>query len=160
MKTMGVRDALIPWIASYLKERKQRTKLGNVTSNLEHVNGGIPQGSKIGPLAFIIKVNSLGQASLENDSNMVVIYMDDFTLSEILDVSHHVSVEQIGNMQDQLNSVIEWSEDQEMVLNSEKCKEMIIDVRKTKTEIAELQAEQSPTNRVSSYKFTECVDRQ
>ena len=29
-------------------------------------------------------------------------------------------------MQDQLNSVIEWSEDQEMVLNSEKCKEMIL----------------------------------
>ena len=56
MKTMGVREALIPWIASYLKGRKQRTKLGNLTSNLEDVNGGIPQGSKIGPLAFIIKI--------------------------------------------------------------------------------------------------------
>ena len=41
MKTLGVRDALIPWIASYLKGRKQRTKLGNVTSNLENVNGVI-----------------------------------------------------------------------------------------------------------------------
>ena len=88
---------------------------------------------------------------MENDSNMVIIYMDDSTLSEILDVSHHVSGEQIGNKQDQQNAVIEWSEDQEMVLNSEKCKEMIIiDVRKTKTEIPELQAEQSPINRVSS----------
>ena len=56
-------------------------------------------------------------------------------------------------MQDQLNSVIEWSEDQEIVLNSEKCKEIIIDVRKTKTEIPELQAEQFPINRVSSYKL-------
>ena len=74
MKTMGVRDALITWIASYLKGRKQRTKLGNVTSNLEDVNGGIPQASKIDPLAFIIKVNCLGQACLVNDSNMVVIY--------------------------------------------------------------------------------------
>ena len=40
-----------------------------------------------------------------------------------------------------------------MVLNSEKCKEMVIDVRKTKTEIPELQADQSPINRVSSYKL-------
>ena len=79
--------------------------------------------------------------------------MDDSTLSEILDVSHHVSGEQIGNKQDQLNSVIEWSESQDMVLNSEKCKEMIIDARKTKTEIPELQAEQSPINCVSSYKL-------
>ena len=69
MKTLGVRNALIPWIASYLKGRKQRTKLGNVTSNLEDVNGGIPKGSKIGPLAFVIKINSLEQACLENDSN-------------------------------------------------------------------------------------------
>ena len=77
MKTLGVRDALIPWIVSYLKGRKQRRlgKLGNVTSNLEDVYGGIPQGSKIGPLAFVIKINSLEQVCLENDSNMVVIYI-------------------------------------------------------------------------------------
>jgi hypothetical protein len=87
-----------------------------VTSNLEDVNGGIPQGSKIGPLAFVIKINSLEQACLENDSNMVVIYMDDTTLSEILDVSQHSSGDQIGNMQEQLNSVTEWSKDQDMIL--------------------------------------------
>jgi hypothetical protein len=153
MKTLGVRNALISWIASYLKGRKQITKLGNVTSNLEDVNGGIPQCSKIGPLAFVIKINSLEQARLENDSNMVVIYMDDTTLSEILDVSQHGSGDQIGNMQEQLNSVTEWSKDQDMILNSKKCKEMIIDFRKKKTEIPELQAEQSPISRVSSYKL-------
>jgi hypothetical protein len=62
-----------------------------------------PQGSKIGPLAFVIKINSLEQACLENDSNMVVIYMDNTTL----DVSQHSSGDQIGNMQEQLNSVTE-----------------------------------------------------
>ena len=86
-----------------------------MTKNLEDVNGGIPQGSKIGPLAFVIKINSLEQACLENDSNMVVIYMDDTTL--FLDVSQHSSGDQIGNMQEQLNSVTEWSKDQDMILN-------------------------------------------
>ena len=88
-----------------------------MTSNLEDVYGGIPQGSKIGPLAFVIKINSLEQVCLENDSNMVVIYMDDTTLSEILDVPQHSSGDQIGNMQEQLNSVTEWSKDQDMILN-------------------------------------------
>jgi hypothetical protein len=40
-------------------------------------------------------MNSLEQACLENGSNMVVIYMDDTTLSEILDVSQHSSGDQI-----------------------------------------------------------------
>jgi hypothetical protein len=40
-----------------------------------------------------------------------------------------------------------------MILNSKKCKEMIIDFRKTKTEIPELQAEKSPISRVSSYRL-------
>ena len=84
---------------------------------------------------------------------LVVIYIDDTTLSEILDVSQHGSGDQIGNMQEQLNWVTEWSKDQDMILNSKKCKEMIIDFRKTKTEIPELQAEQSPISRVSSYKL-------
>ena len=106
---MGVREALIPWIASYLKGRKQRTKLGNLTSNLEDVNGGIPLGSKIGPLAFIIKINGLDQVCLQNDNNIVVIYMDDSTLSEILDMSSHTSGQPIRNMQEQLNAVTEWA---------------------------------------------------
>ena len=64
--------------------------------------------SKIGPLAFVIKINSLEQVCLENDSNMVVIYMN---------VSQHSSGDQIGNMQEQLNSVTEWLKDQDMILN-------------------------------------------
>ena len=72
---------------------------------------------KVVKLAFVIKINSLEQVCLENDSNMVVIYMDDTTLSEILDVSQHSSGDQIGNMQEQLNSVTEWSKEQDMILN-------------------------------------------
>lgn len=55
MKSLCVTDALRPWIASYLKGRRQKTKLGNVISNFEEVNGGISQGSKIDLLAFVIK---------------------------------------------------------------------------------------------------------
>ena len=97
---------------------------------------------------FIIKINGLEQVCLQNDSNMVVVYMDDSTLSEILDMSRHISGEQIGNMQERLNAVTEWATEQDMVLNKEKCKEMIVDFRNTKTEIPRLQAGQSLISRV------------
>lgn len=70
---------------------------------------------------------------MENDSNLVVIFMDDTTLSDTVDVSWHVSGDQIGNMKEQLNIVTEWAKDQDMILNGKKCKEMIINFRKMKT---------------------------
>ena len=73
------------------------------------------------------------------------------TLSEILDMSSHTSGQPIGNMQEQLNTVTEWATEQDMILNKEKCKEMIVDFRNTKTEIPRLQAGQSLISRVSSY---------
>ena len=52
--------------------------------------------------------------------------MDDTTLSEILDVSRLTSGEPIGKMQDHLNSVIDWSNDQDMILNRKSAKTEVI----------------------------------
>ena len=62
MEKIGVREALIPWIASYLNERKHSTKVGSTRSEQKEVNGGIPRGSKIGPLLFKFKINGLEEA--------------------------------------------------------------------------------------------------
>ena len=68
--------------------------------------------------------------------------MDDSTVSEILDVFCHISDAQIGNMLEQLDGVTEWATDQDIILNKEKCKEIIVDFRNTKTEIPHLQVGQ------------------
>lgn len=57
---IGVREALIPWIASYIRKRKHSSKIGNIRSQ-QKVNGGNPQGNKIGPLLFIIKIIGLDE---------------------------------------------------------------------------------------------------
>ena len=126
------------------------TKVVNVKSELKQVNGGVPQGSKIGALAFIIKINGLEEVFKgisNNEKDTVILYMDDSTLSEI------VSGEQIGKMPLRLDALVNWSNSQDMVLNGKNCKEMIIYFRNKKTEIIELQIQEIPVERVNSFKL-------
>jgi hypothetical protein len=58
-KDVGVHPALLPWLALYLSDHTQRVKFEGELSNFREVNAGVPQGSKIGPFAFIAKVNKL-----------------------------------------------------------------------------------------------------
>ena len=59
MKEMGVRSVLIRWFASYLNERSHFMQFGKEASDFVNVIGGVPQGSKLGPIAFVIKINML-----------------------------------------------------------------------------------------------------
>ena len=56
MRTIGIRQSLIKWFATYLKNRPHFTTVGKDESVYQYVNGGVPQG---GPVAFIIKINQL-----------------------------------------------------------------------------------------------------
>ncbi len=59
MTSIGIRMSLIKWLATYLNERSHYTELGNDASGFRLITGGVPQGSKIGPTAFVIKINNL-----------------------------------------------------------------------------------------------------
>ena len=54
-----VHNALLRWVAAFLEGRTQFISLMNATSTARVLNGGIPQGTKLGPLLFAIMVNDL-----------------------------------------------------------------------------------------------------
>ena len=54
--SMGVRSCLIPWICDFLSSRRQTVKINMVQSEWNYINGGVPQGTKLGPIRPRVKV--------------------------------------------------------------------------------------------------------
>ena len=68
----------IRWIASYLEGRKQKTLANNIHSTCRPVNQGVPQGSVLGPLLYIIYANDIADR-MKNSG--CTFYADDTVLS-------------------------------------------------------------------------------
>jgi hypothetical protein len=74
----GVEGKFNALIESYLTGRYQRVELGNITSNWEVIKCGVPQGSILGPLFFLIYINNLPK--IINKDNNMVLFADDMNI--------------------------------------------------------------------------------
>jgi hypothetical protein len=109
----GVRSDLLSWFESYLFGRRQRVVLGSAVSKWKEVTSGVPQGSVLGPLLFVLYINDLPEA-LNNPSKL---YADDSKIiARIVDSMSAVLLQQ------DINAVTEWTRDWLMRLNTSKCK--------------------------------------
>ena len=90
----------------------------------------------------------------DEDDDDVTIFMDDTTISEIIDIKNHIAGEAIGNAERNMMEVMEFTKHQKMELNLKKCKGMLIDLRRNnKTAIPPTNIENNTIERVNSYKF-------
>ena len=78
---MGLSDGLLRWFKSYLSHRRQRVVLNGVESNWADVLAGVPQGSILGPLLFLIYINDI----VNNIRSSIRLFADDTTIYIIID---------------------------------------------------------------------------
>ena len=85
---MGVRGIVLKWVASYLNNRKQCVSFLNENSSYADVVCGVPQGSILGPLLFILYINDI--CNISNYFGFT-LFADDTTT-----VSAHHNIVQSG----------------------------------------------------------------
>ena len=113
----GVTGNSLNWFRSYLSGRMQAVNINSTLSDFKHVNIGIPQGSILGPLLFIIYVNSLPDCI----NCKCVMYADDTTL--LFKSADSTSLQ--FHMNDCMSKIVHWFKINKLTLNIKKTKYMI-----------------------------------
>ena len=117
LSSYGINGKMLAWIKSFLKDRSQRVVLGEFISEWTKVLSGVPQGSVLGPLLFVIYINDLLIGLL----NKGKLFADDTKSINITQCEQDCM-----NMQTDLDNLVKWTNKWLVKFNSEKCKVMHI----------------------------------
>ena len=112
VKAHGIGGKVYTWIEAWLRDRKQRVQVNGVRSDWENVSSGVPQGSVLGPLLFIIYINDL-DCGITSDISK---FADDTKIGRLVK-----SDIDIKTLQEELNGLHEWSNKWMMQFNVNKC---------------------------------------
>ena len=113
LKAHGIGNGMINWIEKWLIGRRQRVVVDGEVSNWKPVLSGVPQGSVLGPILFLIYINDLD----DDITSKVLKFADDTKVFRKIK-----SDADRQHLQDDLNKLIEWSEKWQMLFNFGKCK--------------------------------------
>jgi hypothetical protein len=115
LKGYGVDGQVLGWIRSFLTGRQQRVVVNGSESPWSPVTSGIPQGSVLGPVLFIIFINDMPDAV----HSLLLMFADDAKVFRRVD-----SVEGSTRLQEDLRKLSEWADKWLMTFNASKCKVM------------------------------------
>ena len=117
LRKHGISGKLMNWIEAWLSNRKQRVVLKGQSSEWEEVVSGVPQGSVLGPLLFIIFINDIESGILSTLSK----FADDCKITRKVNNN-----EEANEVQMDLNTLEQWAEKWQMAFHPDKCKVMHI----------------------------------
>ena len=119
----GIRNHTLNWIKSWISDRSQQVFLNGATSSQVRVKAGVPQGTVLGPLMFLIFINDIA----ENTQSQVRLFADDCLLYRKISDSSDSEI-----LQSDLDRLCTWASSWQMRFNEKKCYILHISSKKAK----------------------------
>ena len=142
---MNINAPTVLWIIDYLTSRPQFVRMSsNVLSDVKYTDTGAPQGTVLSPFLFSLYT---ADCRSQHDSTPITKFADDTGLTGLItddDDTHY---------RRQIDSFVDWCDDNYLQLNVGKTKEMIIDFRKKKSECSSIVIKGEKVERVKTYKY-------
>ena len=114
LRAYGIDGSLHAWIRAFLSDRRQRVTVNEANSSWAPVTSGVPQGSVLGPLLFVIFIDDMPEV-VDADS-LLIMYADDAKLSREVK-----SVDDQETEQEDINRLAEWGDENGMSHHPGKC---------------------------------------
>ena len=124
LKCNGIQGDVLNLLTDFLNDRCQRTLLNGKISDWAHVEAGVPQGSVLGPLLFLIYINDI----TVNIKSNIRIFADDVSLFKVVD-DITISYE---DLQHDLNLISQWAEQWRLRFNPDLTKQAVEVIFSTK----------------------------
>ena len=113
LRCYGVRGKLLAWIEGFLTTRSQQVTVNGHSSEWTRVESGVPQGSVLGPLLFLVFINDLPDAIQAS----IKMFADDTKLYSAVPTPQASAA-----LQADLDELVKWSESWQLPFNEGKCK--------------------------------------
>jgi hypothetical protein len=145
LKMNGIAGNLYRWFIDYITNRKQKVVINGQSSTWEHLRGGVPQGSVLGPLLFLLYINDLTQAITSCD---IRLFADDTCL--IYSGKDSLAMQQA--LQNDLNKVQLWADKWLMNFSHGKSESLIINRKSHKDNNLTVYLNNDPIKEISHHK--------
>jgi len=138
---------ILSWLHSYLAERKQHVVVGGESSPDSPVLSGVPQGSVLGPLLFLIYIDDVSSLEL-SEGSVLNLYADDMLLYKSVKCS-----EDYQQLQFDIDKISAWVDRNLLSLNPVKCKTMLLSRKRNLSQPPQFLLNETPLEQVESFKY-------
>ena len=142
LKQYGIQEPLLSWFRSYLYNRSQKVVVNGQQSDSKFLHSGVPQGSILGPLFFLIYINDMSNDLKSSchqfaDDTSLIKYVDDPVIS-------------IKDINDDLKTLANWANTWRVTFNANKTNFIRFSLKKKKPDLSPIYLNNTPISEVNT----------